>query len=902
MRTPRIASYIAVIFQVFLSLFLAGISVPSLLGQAQTQGQWQTQAYQLPINPIHVALMHNGKILVVAGSGNNANNLGSGNLKSGVLDPQSGVIAVQQQGWDMFCEGMTVLPDGRVFIAGGTLAYSPFLGEKRSAIFDPVSGQFADVQPMHHGRWYPTTITLSDGRVFVFGGTSETDASNNAVEFYTVGSGWSQEFTAPFTTPLYPRMHQLPNGTLFDSGPAPDSNIFDPSSQSWMLNAAHTNYGNIRIYGSSVLLPLTPANNYAPRIMILGGGDRSTTTTASTEIIDLSLPGATWVTKAPMSSARIEMNAVILPNGKILALGGSSTDEDGTTASLKADLYDPATDTFSPAGTAAFPRLYHSVALLLPDATVWVAGSNPPHNTFAGGFDPHVEVYSPAYLFDSTGAPAARPNITSAPDKIGYGGAFTVQTNATDIIQSVALVRAGSDTHAFDFDQRMIGLTFTSAAGTLTINAPSGSNLAPPGYYMLFLLNQAGTPSIARFVQLSSNPTDQPPKAVITSPSSDLTIRVGDTVTFAGTASDADGTVASTQWIFPGATPGQSNVLNPGAVTFNTVGSSVVSLTAVDNQGVNDPSPPTRTIFVSPNFGFTVTFVPQSGSETNNGVKAGDTFKGTVIVTPQAGYTGTVKLSCSIPQCAISPASVTVGASAVNASLAVTTTMNDIGDHQFTVTGVDSGDSFLHSSVNVLYTVLNPVTTYSLSAAPGTVQVTAGQSANITVTATVNASGSNPASILFSCSGLPALAACSFSPTTLTLGTGSAATTLSIATTATTVTSAALSLPSGTAGSSRTYRSLYALFLAPLGMWVLSGFCRASSRRKLVRCGLIMLALAGLMFTFGCRGMAPAPEASSTTHTTSITHPGTPPGTYTVVVTGTAGQVQQTTNVTLNVN
>ncbi|HZR28153.1 MAG TPA: galactose oxidase-like domain-containing protein [Terriglobales bacterium] len=897
MRIHKIASHVAVILRVLVSLFLTGSFVPCLLGQVQTQGQWQTQGYQLPINPIHVALMHNGKILLVAGSGNNANNLGSGILKSAVLDPQSGAISVQQQGWDMFCEGMTVLPDGRVFVAGGTLAYSPFLGEKHSAIFDPVSGQFADVQPMHHGRWYPTTITLNDGRVLVFGGTSETDTSNNTIEFYTIGSGWSQEFTAPFTSPLYPRMHQLPNGAIFDSGPAPDSNIFDPSSQQWTLNVAHTNYGNIRIYGSSVLLPLTPANNYTPRIMILGGGDRATTTTASTEIIDLSLPGASWVSKAPMSLARIEMNAVILPNGKILALGGSSTDEDGTTASLKTDLYDPATDTFSPAGTAVFPRLYHSVALLLPDATVWVAGSNPPGNHFPGGFEPHVEVYSPTYLFDSTGGPAVRPKITSAPDKIGYGSPFTVQTDATDI-QSVALVRAGSDTHAFDFDQRMIGLTFINTAGTLTITAPSNSNLAPPGYYMLFLLNQAGTPSIARFVQLSSNPTDQPPKAVITNPASDITIRLGDTVTFSGTASDPDGTVVSTQWIFPGAKPNDSNVLNPGPVTFNTAGDSVVTLTAVDDLGVNDPNPPTRTIHVSPNFGFTLTFVPQSGSETNNGVKASDTFKGTVIVTPQAGYTGTVNLTCSIPQCTITPASVTVGASAVNANLAVTTTMNDVGDHKLTITGTDSRDSFLSSSADVLYTVINPVTSYSLSATPGAVRVTAGQSANVTVTATVNASGSNPASILFSCSGLPALATCSFSPTTLTIGKGSGTTALSIATTATTISSATLSVPKGAAGSRSTYRPLYAFWTASFGILGLVGFRRTSQRGKLVRWGLLMLMLALLTFIFGCRGMS----AGSTKTTSSSSHPGTPPGTYTVVVTGTAGQAQQTTNVTLNVN
>src|SRR5215470_15358876 len=110
----------------FLSFLLVGTLVQA---QVQPQGQWQTQSYQVPINPIHVALMHNGKILLVAGSGNNAANLGSGNLKSAVLDPASGAAAVQNQGWDMFCEGMTVLPDGRVFISGGTLAYSPFLGE-----------------------------------------------------------------------------------------------------------------------------------------------------------------------------------------------------------------------------------------------------------------------------------------------------------------------------------------------------------------------------------------------------------------------------------------------------------------------------------------------------------------------------------------------------------------------------------------------------------------------------------------------------------------------------------------------------------------------------------------------------------------------------------------------------
>ena len=737
MSTSKTRSRVSVVVVFRLLLTLA--CVPSATGQVQVQGQWRTEGYQLPINPIHVALMHNGKILVAAGSGNNAGNFARGLLKAGALDPQTGAINVQTQQWDLFCEGMTVLPDGRVFIDGGNLAYSPFLGEKRSSVFDPLTEQFADLQPMPHGRWYPTTITLSDGRVLVFGGTDENNNSNNAVAFYKVGQGWSQDFAAPFTPPLYPRLTQLPNGTVFYSGPTPDSHIFDPNTQSWTLGVAHTNYGNLRIYGSSVLLPLRPSDNYRPRIMLLGGGDRISATTSSTEIIDLSTSGTNWVTKAHMSEARIEMNAVVLPTGKILALGGSSIDEDGTSASLAADLYDPATDTFSSAGTAAFPRLYHSVALLLPDATVWVAGSNPPGNSFPDGFEPHVEIYSPAYLFDSNGGPAVRPQILNAPNKVGYGGNFQVQSDAANI-RSVVLIRAGSDTHAFDFDQRMIELTFNSNAGILTVNGPPGSNLAPPGYYMLFLLNQSGTPSIARFVQVSAHPADQPPTAVITTPATDVNIQVGESVTFAGTATDPDGTVASVQWVFPGGTPGLSNSLHPGNVRFDTAGDAVVTLTAVDDQGVNDPSPPSRIVHVAPIFGFRLTFVPESGSEGNTGGVAGNIFRGTLVVTPEGGYTGTITLNCSQPQCTITPADVTVNGSPVNASLAVTTAVDDTGAKQLTVTGTDTNGPLIHTTMNLTYTVVN----YRMSSNTGAGRINAGQTAHYTITAALNATGVVP--------------------------------------------------------------------------------------------------------------------------------------------------------------
>ena len=119
------------------------------------------------------------------------------------------------------------------------------------------------------------------------------------------------------------------------------------------------------------------------------------TATATTEIIDLGAGSPAWQFGPDMSQARVEMDAVLLPTGKVLAIGGSSTDEDASTASLNADLYDPDANSFSSAGANTYPRLYHTVSLLLPDATVWLAGSNPS----SGVYEQHMEIYKPAYLF-----------------------------------------------------------------------------------------------------------------------------------------------------------------------------------------------------------------------------------------------------------------------------------------------------------------------------------------------------------------------------------------------------------------------------------------------------------------------------------------------------------------------
>src|SRR5205814_1911174 len=418
-------------------------------------------------------------------------------------------------------------------------------------------------------------------------------------------------------------------------------------------------YHGTRTYGTSILLPLTPANNYTPKVLIMGGGSPSTNTS---EIIDLSAATPKWVYGPNMSQPRIEMNATILPNGRVLAAGGSLNDEDTATASLKADLYDPGTNTFSPAGAEVYARLYHSVSLLLPDGTVWVAGGNPQRGTY----EPHMEIYSPAYLFNANGTAATRPTITSTSSSIiGYGGAFQVQTPDAANISSVVLMRNGAVTHAFDMDQRYVGLSFTAGSGVLNVTGPPNGNIAPPGYYMLFILNNAGVPSVATMVQVSQAANDVRPTGTITSPASDVTISAGQSVAYSGTGNDPDGTISAYSWSFPGGNPSSSNLANPGNVTYVTPGTYVTTFTVTDNVGLTDPNPPTRTITVQPDFSL-------SASPSSRTVAQGGGTSFTATVTGGTGFSGTVSLSVSgLPRRAnasFSPSSITSGSSTLNVS------------------------------------------------------------------------------------------------------------------------------------------------------------------------------------------------------------------------------------------
>jgi hypothetical protein len=599
----------------------------------------------MPINPISATLLPNGKVLIVAGSENDASNnsKGSESYRGAVWDPTGTTessISVQELTYDVFCSGTAALPDGRSLIVGGTSDYS-FTGENRASIFNPATSQYVQSQNMHDGRWYATATALGDGRIMAMSGLTKTGGTSQTIEIYDLrkaGTGWGAPTSVPFSPPLYPRVALLPNGNVFYTGQGSgtataNSWMFNPATGSWTLSVATTVN---RTYGSSVLLPLLPPG-YTPRVMNFGGGSPATRTT---EIIDLSAASPSWTPGPSMSTGRIQMNAVLLPNGQVLAEGGSVNNESPDTPGKTADLYDPVSNSMSSAGTAAYSRLYHSTALLLPDATVVSMGSNPGKR---GSYEPAIEIYTPSYLYDSSDhlITTKRPHITSQPftAPLAYNAPFQVSYTSSAPIASAVLMRLGSVTHSFNMEQRLIGLCGATApcsalSNTLNLTTPPNGNIAPPGYYMLFLIDSAGVPSVATVIQLSPY-VSAPPQGTITAPTGNVTINAGQAVNFSTTSS-----AAAYSWVFPGGTPATSVSPSP-SVTFANPGTYAVSLTVIDSSGNSDPNPPTRTITVLPATADFSISVVQAAQE----VVPGGSTTYTVSVSGLSGFNAPVTLS-----------------------------------------------------------------------------------------------------------------------------------------------------------------------------------------------------------------------------------------------------------------
>jgi hypothetical protein len=281
--------------------------------------------------------------------------------------------------------------------------------------------------------------------------------------------------------PLYPFMHLAPNGRVFASGPSQVTRYLDTvGSGSWSVVGSSV-YG-FRSYGSSVLYD-------DGKVLLVGGGDPPTNTA---EVMDLNASTPAWRPVAPMVYKRRQLNAALLPDGTVLVTGGSSASgfDNAAGAVYAGELWNPVSETWTTVASFTKYRGYHSFTLLLPDGRVLSGG---------GDGNQDAEVYSPGYLFKG-----ARPVITSAPSTVTYGQPFFVRTADAAQISSVSLLRLSSVTHAFNMEQRLNRLAFSAAADGVDVAGPTNANLSPPGYYMLFILNGSGVPSIARIVRVDA--------------------------------------------------------------------------------------------------------------------------------------------------------------------------------------------------------------------------------------------------------------------------------------------------------------------------------------------------------------------------------------------------------------
>jgi Domain of unknown function (DUF1929) len=306
---------------------------------------------------------------------------------------------------------------------------------------------------------------------------------------------WRGLTSATASLPYYPMMFVAPNGTAFVAGPKQSTGYLNTTgSGSWTTGPNRT-YGG-RDYGSAVMYN-------AGKILVVGGG--SPTNTA--EVIDLNAGGAAfWRRVDTMAVARRQMNATLLADGTVLATGGSNAAGFNTKPTsdkvLAAERWDPATEHWTALARQTHYRLYHSTALLLPDARVLSVGSGQPAAT--GLTDDYTgEVFSPPYLFKLDGTPAVRPTFSGAPDNVSYNGSFPVTFSSAAPIAKVTWIRLSTVTHANNMNQRMNYLSFTANGSTLTITAPANANLAPPGHYMLFIVDANGVPSVAKIIRIS---------------------------------------------------------------------------------------------------------------------------------------------------------------------------------------------------------------------------------------------------------------------------------------------------------------------------------------------------------------------------------------------------------------
>lgn len=496
---------------------------------------WEILTNNSEILAIHAALLPTNQVLMFGGSEHNASQNQSGNpadLDNSRLFNLSGGTLIETIGspdTDVFCAGHACLADGRLLVGGGTKEWGGdheghghnlnFLGEHACWIYHPRARTWRRVRDFNKepgrsvggGRWYPTLITLANGEVLaVAGHPFRTDSrhNNDSQERYAPGSDFwtalaTERLDVGVRSRYYPRFLLLPDGHVFFVTPVNNAcRRFNPFTGVTVGSTIPAPGGSL--YDNSwdfpaVLLPLLPTDGYTPRVLICGE--------ATAKKIDLSLSSPAWQntsgrTGAAAGKERRFSCAVLLPTGEVFVSGGINGGSSDGDAVLQGEIYNPGinwatglysvADSWATVDASTVVRNYHSTALLLPNGRVWVGGSskNAAQGNPTSVGELRIEVFKPSY-----DASANRPLLSNVPLSSGYAQVFEITATQANQVRRVALTRCGSVTHAFDADQRYVGLTFRVSEGNqIQVSSPPNSRIAPPGYYLLWVIDANGLP------------------------------------------------------------------------------------------------------------------------------------------------------------------------------------------------------------------------------------------------------------------------------------------------------------------------------------------------------------------------------------------------------------------------
>jgi hypothetical protein len=500
-------------------------------------GAW-TAPISMPVLPIHVSLLPNGSILFWQHGHEEIEDTTrpGGRVVKDHPDPHLwnlGTSAAQPVNVpemfgnlhtdEIYCSVMSLLPDGKLFVAGGHqskwntppgVKNDEFTGSNQVLTFNAsvVTPWALGPRMISGGRWYPSALPLADGSTLVISGIDHLagDFVYNAIpEVYDQRSNSFRVLSgAAKSLPTYPWMYRVPNAPsrVFYAGPGSDTAFLEVGGTGRWVSSISSTFPPTRSPGAihraaSVLYR-------HGRVMNVGGIDVSTghdestaPPSATAEVIDLNQSNPGWSRVASMNFPRQHHSATLLPDGKVLVTGGTTASGNSNPAGAvqAAEMWDPAANTWSVMASGAAPRMHHSVALLLPDARVLVGGGG--QTGFGGEVDySSFEFYSPPYFF--TGAP--RPVIgPGTPGVLQYGQTFALDTNSVQVSRAV-LIRLPCVTHGVNFNQGYAELVLKKSKNSLQATLPNDTTAAPPGHYMLFVVSNRGFPSIAKIVVVST--------------------------------------------------------------------------------------------------------------------------------------------------------------------------------------------------------------------------------------------------------------------------------------------------------------------------------------------------------------------------------------------------------------